>query len=89
MFIKDHRKQYSLSLVCEILQLSSSGYHKWLKKKVSFRAIENQLILEVIRFHHNKSKATCGLPGIFAAMRKEGWLYLAVVMDLYSRKIAG
>lgn len=156
MFIKDHRKQYPLSLVCEVLQVSSSGYHKWLKKKVSFRAIENQRILEVIRLHYNKSKATYGLPRIFAAMRKEGlmvnkkrvarlmrennikaktkrrfrittvqnskaaasenllnqnfnastenkiwtsdityiwtkegWLYLAVVMDIYSRKIVG
>ena len=156
MFIKENRKQYSLSLVCEVLQVSQSGYHKWLKKKVNFRAIENQRILEVIWFHHNKSKRTYGLPRIYAAMRKEGfivnkkriarlmrdnnikaktkrrfrittiqnskaaasenilkqnftassenkiwtgditylwtkegWLYLAVVMDIYSRKIIG
>jgi transposase InsO family protein len=156
MFIKENRRQYSLSLVCEALQVSQSGYDKWLKKKVSFRSIENQRILEVIWFHHNKSKRTYGLPRIYAAMRKEGfivnkkrigrlmrdnnikaktkrrfrittvqsskaaasenilkqnftassenkiwtgditylwtkegWLYLAVVMDIYSRKIVG
>lgn len=72
MFIKYNRKQYPLSLVCEVLQVSQSGYHKWLKKKISFRTIENQRILEIIRFHPNKSKATYGLPRIFAAMRKEG-----------------
>jgi len=156
MFIKENRKQYPLSLVCEVLQVSSSGYHKWLKKKVSSGTKENQRILEIIWFHHNKSKATYGLPRIYAAMRKEGfavnkkrvarlmrennikaktkrrfkvttvqnskaepsenllnqnftassenkiwtgditylwtkqgWLYLAVVMDIYSRKIVG
>jgi len=74
MFIKENRKQYSLSLVCEVLQVSQSGYHKWLKKKVSFRAKENQRILEVIWFHHNKSKRTYGLPRIYSAMRKEGFI---------------
>ena len=156
MFIKENRIQYPLALVCEVLQVSPSGYHKWLKNKVSFRVKENQRILEIIKFHHNKSKATYGLPRIYAAMRKEGigvnkkriarlmkvnnikaktkrrfrvttvqntkaqasenilkqnftassenkiwtgditylwtkegWLYLAVVMDIYSRKIVG
>ena len=156
MFIKENRKQYPLALVCEVLQISPSGYHKWLKNKVSLRAKENQRILEIIKFHHNKSKATYGLPRIYAAMKKEGlfvnkkriarlmrvnnikaktkrrfrvttvqnskvqasenilkqnftsssenkiwtgditylwtkegWLYLAVVMDIYSRKIVG
>lgn len=145
-----------LAFVCEVLQVSPSGYHKWLKNKVGFRAKENQRLLEIIRFHHNKSKATYGLPRIYAAIRKEGlsvnkkriarlmrvnnikaktkrrfrvttvqsskaqasenilkqnfttssenriwtgditylwtkqgWLYLAVVMDIYSRKIVG
>ncbi|WP_337873179.1 IS3 family transposase, partial [Ignavibacterium sp.] len=39
---------------------------------MSFRAKENQRILEIIKFHHNKSKATYGLPRIYAAIRKEG-----------------
>jgi len=156
MFIKENRKQYSLNLLCEVLKVSPSGYHKWLKKKVSKREIENQRILEIIWFYHNKSKRTYGLPRIYAAMRKqglminkkrisrlmrannikaktkrrfkvttvqsskaaasenilnqnfssssanqiwtgditylwtkEGWLHLAVVMDIYSRKIVG
>lgn len=156
MFIKERRKEYPLALVCEVLQVSQSGYHKWLKNKVSRRTKENQRLLEIIWFHHNKSKATYGLPRIYAAMRKEGigvnkkrvarlmkvnnikaktkrryrvttvqnskaqpsenllnqnfralsenkiwtgdityvwtkegWIYLAVVMDVYSRKIVG
>lgn len=72
MFIKENRKQYTLALVCEVLQVSPSGYHKWLKNKEGFRAKENQRILEIIRFHHNKSRATYGLPRIYAAIRREG-----------------
>jgi transposase InsO family protein len=156
MFIKDHRKQYGLKLLCEVLAVSRSGYHKWLKRKGSQRAIEDQRLLEIIRLHYDRSRGTYGLPRIYAAMRKqglkvnkkrigrlmrinkiraktkrkfkvttientkakasenilnknftserenhiwtsditylwtsEGWLYLAVVMDIYSRKIIG
>ena len=156
MFIKEKRKQYPLSLLCEVLQVSSSGYHKWLKRKLSIRAIENQRILGMINYHYSRSKRTYGLPRIYAAIRTqglkvnkkriarlmrennvkaktkrrfkvttlqnskalasdnilkqnfsassenkiwtgditylwttEGWLYIAVVMDIYSRKIVG
>ena len=40
---------------------------------MSFRVKENQRILEIIKFHHERSKATYGLPRIYAAMRKEGF----------------
>ena len=156
MFKKDHRKQYGIKLLCEVLAVSRSGYHKWLKRKVSQRAQEEQRLLEIIRFYYDKSRGTYGLPRIYPAIRKqglrvnkkrigrlmginkisaktkrkfkvttkqnssakasenilnknftserenriwtsditylwtsEGWLYLAVVMDIYSRKIVG
>jgi transposase InsO family protein len=156
MFIKEHRKQYGIKLLCNVLAVSASGYHKWLKRKVSQRAQENQRLLEIIRLNYDKSRGTYGLPRIYAAIRKqglgvnkkrigrlmrinkiraktkrkfkittkqnssakasenilnknftserenriwtsdityfwtsEGWLYLAVVMDIYSRKIIG
>jgi len=74
MFIKEHRKQYGLKLLCEVLAVSASGYHKWLKRKGSQRAIEDQRIVGIIKFHYNRSKGTYGLPRIFAAMRKEGFV---------------
>jgi putative transposase len=72
MFFKKNRKQYPLALVCEVLQVSQSGYHNWLKNKVSRRENENQRLLEIIWFHHNKSKGTYALPRVYAAIRKEG-----------------
>ena len=74
MFIKENRKQYPIALVCKVLQVSPSGYHKWLKNKISFRAKENQRIVEMIRFYHTQSKGTYGLPRIYAAIRREGFL---------------
>lgn len=143
-------------LMCKILEVSRSGYYHWLKTIPSFRYLEDQRLLEIIRYHYNKSRGTYGLPRIYAAIRKEGlkvnkkkiarlmrinkiraktkkkfkvttventkakasenilkgnfssekenriwtsdityiwtkqgWLYLAVIMDVYSRKIVG
>lgn len=156
MFIKEHRKDYPIGIMCRLLSVSRSGYHLWIKRKLSAREFENRRLLEVIVFHYKKSKRTYGLPRILGAIRrqglnvnkkrvarlmrennikaktkrrfkvttvqnskaaasenilnqnftassenkiwtgditylwtKEGWLYLAIVMDIYSRKIIG
>ncbi len=156
MFIKEHRKDYPIGIMCRLLSASCSGYHRWIKRKLSAREFENRRLLEIIVFHYKKSKRTYGLPRILAAIRrqglkvnkkrvarlmrvnnikaktkrrfrvttvqnskaqpsenllnqnftaasenkiwtgdityvwtKEGWIYLAVVMDIYSRKIVG
>lgn len=156
MFIKENRKSYPLKLMCRVLQVNRSGYYKWLRRKYSSKLIEDRMLLEIIRFHYNKSSRRYGSPRITAAIRRsgmiinrkkvarlmrihniraktkkrfksttkqnskaqasenlvkgnfqaeaenkiwtsditylwtsEGWLYLAVIMDIYSRKIVG
>jgi putative transposase len=154
--MKENRRTYPMWLMCKILEVSRAGYYHWLKTIPSFRYLEDQRLLEIIRYHYNKSRGTYGLPRIYAAIRKEGlkvnkkkiarlmrinkiraktkkkfkvttventkakasenilkgnfssekenriwtsdityiwtkqgWLYLAVIMDVYSRKIVG
>lgn len=156
MFIKENRKIYPLKLMCRVLRVNRSGYYKWLRRKYSSKLIEDRMLLEIIRFHYNKSHRRYGSPRITAAIRRsgllvnrkkvarlmrihniraktkkrfksttkqnskaqasenllkgifqaeaenkiwtsditylwtsEGWLYLAVIMDIYSRKIVG
>lgn len=155
-FIKENRKNYPKWLICRVLKVSRAGYYHWSKRKCRYRYLEDQRLLEIIRYHYNTSRGTYGLPRIYAAIRKEGliinrkkiarlmrfgkiraktkrkfkvttvqntkaqvsenilkgnfnsgkenrvwtsditylwtkegWLYLAVVMDVYSRKIVG
>ena len=142
--------------MCEVLEVSTSGYYAWLKRPISQRVKTNTVLVEQIRKAHQQSHQTYGSPRIHAALIKEGiicghnriarlmreqgifskrhiryrrrsltshgrsdarnlvnrrfdvdqpnriwgadityfwtgsgWLYLAVVMDLYSRKIIG
>lgn len=143
-------------LLCEIIQVSRSGYYQWKRRGPSAREQERAQLIPRVRSIHQKSKATygsrrvakelvgsgvrCGkhkagtlmkLAGVAAKQRRkfksttdskhqlpvapnllnrkfcvttpncvwvgdityiwtsEGWLYLAVVIDLYSRRVVG
>ncbi len=142
--------------MCQIFQISKSGYYKWGNKNPSNRAKENDMLLDIIKDIYKENKGRYGSPRIkkqlekehiycgknrvarlmnknnikaktcrkyrvttnskhkhpvadnllkqrFNALEinqkwvsdityiytKEGWLYLAVILDLYSRKIIG
>ena len=40
-FIKAHRDQYSVQMMCRVLEVAQSGYYDWLKQPVSNRAQED------------------------------------------------
>jgi transposase InsO family protein len=155
-FMKENRKKYPMWIMCKILEVSRAGFYHWSKRKPCSRHLEDQKLLEIIKYHYNRSRGTYGLPRIYAAIKKEGlkvnkkkiarlmklnkikaktkrkfkvttvqnikarasenilkgsfesktenriwtsditylwtqegWLYLAVIMDIYSRKIVG
>jgi putative transposase len=154
-FMRVHRHQYDVRLMCRVLEVSPSGYYAWLKQPQSNRAAENARLLKLIRASFNASNGIYGSPRVFLDLREvgetcskhrvarlmrenkirpvrgygrkpkagakpselaanilqrqfdvgrpnkawvtdityirtwEGWLYLAVIMDLFSRKIVG
>jgi putative transposase len=158
-FIHAHRDEHSVVKMCEVLQVSTSGYYKWLNKydqEPSEREKYKKEIQQQIAKSFHKSEGTYGSPRVYddliewgymvsqktvARMMKEmglratpntpyvvttdsnhdmpiypnllkqdfktdepnkvwvtdityirtlqGWVYLACVMDLFSRKIVG
>ena len=152
--INRRRNQYPIRLMCQLLQVSHSGYYAWRIRPESHRARYDRELTRSIRLFHAKSDGTYGSPRIHADLHAEGftcgrakvarlmhnaglkgcpkrrfrvttksgvtralnlldqnfsaddanqrwasditfiwtgqgWLYLAVVMDLYSRRIIG
>lgn len=154
--IDRRRDQYPVSLMCQFLGVSRSGYYAWRRRPESQRSVDDRRLLKEIRRIHAASGGVYGAPKItaelnaqgypcgrhrvarlmrqagiqgcpkrkfkvtterdpshavadnllqqdFSASRpnqywvadityistQEGWLYLAVVMDLYSRRIVG
>ncbi len=155
-FIRNHRGEFRIVLMCGVLQVSRSGFYAWLTRPLSARGEANRtLTAQIVRWHHqtrrvygavklwrtlNDAGIACGkhrvarlrrVHGIEAMRRRRfrvmtehhqmpppapnrlqqhfavartnrvwvgditaiptrvGWLYLAVVLDLYSRRVVG
>lgn len=155
-FIRSQRKEYRVIRLCEVLEVSTSGYYDWLERPESKRHRENRLLTERIKYFHRQSREiygspkivedlvadgeTCGVNRVARLMResdikskmarkfvittdskntmqpapdllqrrfvvdrqnmawvsdttfigtREGWLYLAVILDLFSRQVIG
>jgi transposase InsO family protein len=155
-FIRAHQEEFPIRRLCEVLDVSPSGYYAWQGRPLSAHARTNQKLVTEIRVIHARSRGTYGSPRVHADLvargfpvgrnrvarlmraeqlrgrRKtkrphttnsqhdypiapnrlnrdfqasrpnekwladityiptaEGWLYLAAVLDLFSRKIVG
>ncbi len=150
--IDGYRNAFPVDRMCQVFEVSASGYYAWQNRPASRRTQENAELLKEIQDIHQMSRQTYGSPRVHAelvarglavgknrvarlmraehirARRKkttdshhnypvapnllnqefesqrpnqkwlsdityiwtaEGWLYLATVMDLFSRKIVG
>lgn len=154
--MEEHRSQWAVSLMAQVLQVSVSGFYSWLKRPKSNRAKEDEALTEKIVMFHCGSRCTYGSPRIHRDLKSaghqvgrkrvarlmraaglrgktkrkyktttdskhqrpkaenlvqqnfdvatpntlwasdityiataEGWLYLAVTLDLFSRKVVG
>jgi transposase InsO family protein len=155
-FIQTQTKYYALTRLCDVLEVSTSGYYDWVDRPMSRRDKDNQRLTLKLHCFHQQSRQISGSPNLhkdllddgetvgikrvqrlmkkagiqskimkkfiiaknskhshqvapnllernFRTKKKdlvwvtdttfihtrEGWLYLATVMDLYSRKIIG
>ncbi|MCB0877725.1 MAG: IS3 family transposase [Pseudomonadales bacterium] len=53
-------QKFSIELACEVLGVSRSGYHAWIKREPSARAIEDRRLWPMIQQAHSESDATYG-----------------------------
>ncbi len=71
-FIKTHRKEYPIDVMCRQLGVAPSGYYKWLKCPQSNRAIEDARLLRLIRASFRASQGIYGAPRVFLDLREAG-----------------
>jgi putative transposase len=155
-FIQQHRKEHKVARMCEVLEVSPSGFYDWVDRPESTRSRENRALTSKIAYLHQHSRGLYGSPKIHADLvaagercsenrvarlmraadiqsklarkfvittdskntlapapdllqrkfrvdrqdqawvsdttfipTREGWLYLAVILDLYSRMVIG
>lgn len=61
-----------VTLSCETLSVSRSGYYSWTGRPQSQRAKQNKILIVELRRIHEESRLTYGLPRIHAKLRQEG-----------------
>ena len=71
-FIQDNQDRYPVSRMCEVLDVSASGYYDWRDRPVSARAKRDAMLTEKIQHIHQMSKSTYGTPRIQAELRAKG-----------------
>jgi putative transposase len=65
-------KEHPVSLQCELLGVSVSGYWAWAKRAPSDRALCDAWLLERIKVIHDASKGRYGSPRVHAMLRRHG-----------------
>src|SRR5712692_7799979 len=71
-FIKAHRDQYSVQMMCRVLGVAQSGYYEWLQQPISNRAQEDARLLRLIRAAFIASQGIYGAPRVFLDLREAG-----------------
>jgi putative transposase len=59
-------------MMCRVLDISRSGFHAWMKRPLSGRAIRDAQLLAEIRVSHARSDETYGAPRILGDLQDLG-----------------
>ncbi|CAA9356939.1 MAG: Mobile element protein [uncultured Gemmatimonadetes bacterium] len=72
-FIRTHAAQYTVTLLCHVLEVSKAGYYAWKKKRAAAEPKPGELALRVhIRAAFRRSEGTYGSPRVHEELRGEG-----------------
>ena len=71
-FIKAHRDQHSVQMMCRVLGVAVSGYYLWLQRPISNHDQEDARLLRLIRASFVASHGIYGAPRVFLDLREAG-----------------
>ena len=85
-FIADFSSVLGPRYLCNLFQVSPSGFYKWRDRGLSDRAKTNQRLLRKIRRIFDESRGTYGSPRVHAQLRREGELVSRSRVERLMRK---
>jgi putative transposase len=71
-YIREHRQEFSVKRMCQLLGVTRSGYYAWQPEKAGPRELENRVLVEQIRVEYKISRQTYGSPRIWASLLRQG-----------------
>ncbi len=66
--MKAHQAEHAVARMCELLEVSTSGYYAWLKRPLSKRQLEDRELTETIIEIWKESDRTYGAPRVHAEL---------------------
>ncbi len=71
-FIDQQRGSYPLGILCQVLEVSRSGYADWMARGKRSRSSEDEQLAAKIRIVHAQSRGTYGSPRVTQALKRQG-----------------
>jgi transposase InsO family protein len=71
-WIQEQAGEFEVSIMCEVLQVSRSGYYAWVDRPASARVERQGRLIEQIRQSHQDSDGTYGSPRIHQDLLEQG-----------------
>jgi transposase InsO family protein len=71
-FIRLHSEVHKITRLCELLEVSTSGFYDWYDRPESNRSRENSVLTEKIKCFHQQSNKIYGSPKIHEDLIEEG-----------------
>lgn len=68
---RKHSSLFPIEKMCQILEVSRSGYYAWKDWLPSKRKLESQEILKIARKSYDECRSMCGLDKILADVREK------------------
>lgn len=72
LFIDEYRDEFPVSDICEVLDVSTSGYYAWRERAPSAREIAIRELGKKIEAVYNESNGTHGSPRVYRELRTQG-----------------
>lgn len=71
-FIRDHHGEFPVDLMCQVLEVSRSGYYAWQQRSPSATARRQSVLVEAIRQAHQGSRGIYGSPRVYRELVAQG-----------------
>jgi transposase InsO family protein len=71
-FMREHRAEFPVALMCEHLDVSASGFHRWLREPASRRATRDAALFRAIVDVHETVDDDYGSPRVHRELRNRG-----------------
>lgn len=73
-FIRAHRDQWPVSILCRVLEVSTSGYYAWRERRDSVRLTTDDELSEEIRAIFDNTRGAYGVPRMTVELQERGHL---------------